>query len=72
MAGELLVGFSLVWLIIWSIFGLKAGIAHPQWLEKMKSISHKGGLDEFWSTYDDFRIQIPAHAHANGFACVFF
>ncbi|NOZ60449.1 MAG: hypothetical protein GXO74_02100 [Calditrichaeota bacterium] len=72
MASEILIGFSFIWLIIWSIFGLKAGMAHPEWVEKMKSLSEKGGLDEFWSTYDGFRIQIPAHAHANNFACITF
>ena len=71
MTGEIFAG-SFIWLIIWSAFGLKAGIAHPQWLDKMRSISQKGRLDEFWSTYDGFRIQIPAHAHANGFACITF
>ncbi|MFQ5825046.1 MAG: hypothetical protein ACE5JB_13415 [bacterium] len=72
MASEILIIGSFIWLISWSILGLKAGVAHPEWVEKMKSISQKGGLDEFWSTYDGFKIQIPAHAHANTFACITF
>ena len=72
MAAELLIGFSFVWLITWSIFGMKAGKTHPQWLENMKSASQKGNLEEFWTTYDGFKIQVPAHAHANGFASIIF
>ncbi|MFQ5865319.1 MAG: hypothetical protein ACE5IW_08845 [bacterium] len=72
MAGEILIGGSLIWLIIWSALGLKAGKEHPEWLEKMKSTSQKGDLGQFWSTFDGYRIQVPAHAHANVFACITF
>jgi len=72
MAAEMLIGFSFIWLIIWSILGLKTAKAHPQWVENMKSISQKGQLDEFWSAYDGYKLEVPAHAHANGFAGIIF
>jgi len=72
MAGEILIACSFAWLIIWSVLGMKAGKEHPEWLEKMKSISKEGNLEQFWSTFDGFKIQTTAHAHTNVFACVAF
>ena len=72
MGGEILIGCSLAWLIIWSILGAISGFRHDGWIEKMKQISQEGNLDLFWSTFDGYRIQTNGHAHANSFACVAF
>jgi len=72
MGGEILIGCSLAWLIIWSALGLKPGKEHAEWLEKMKGISQEGDLGKFWSTFDSYKIQTTGHAHANSFACVAF
>ena len=72
MGGEILIGCSLAWLIIWSVLGLISGHKHDKWIEKMKQISQEGNLGLFWSTFDGYRIQTNGHAHANSFACVAF
>ncbi len=72
MGGEILIGCSLAWLIIWSILGMISGFRHDGWIEKMKQVSQEGNLDLFWSTFDGYRIQTNGHAHANVFACVAF
>ena len=72
MAAEILIGCSLVWLIIWSILGMKAGKEHIEWLGKIDTISKEGDLGKFWSTFDGLKIKTTAHAHANSFACVAF
>jgi len=43
-----------------------------EWIEKMKSISQEGNLGLFWSTFDGYKIQTSAHAHATSFACAAF
>jgi hypothetical protein len=70
MGVEILVAGSLAWIIIWSFLGMLAGKQHPDWLVKMKAISHEGDLGKFWSTYDSYIIQKTGHAHANSLACV--
>lgn len=72
MGGEILIGCSLAWIIIWSALGLIPGKKHPEWIEEMKSVSQKGDLGPFWSTFDGYRKQTFAHAHATTFACVAF
>jgi len=72
MGGEILIGCSLAWLIIWSALGLKPGKGHAEWVEKMKSISQEGDLNKSWSTFDGYKIETTAHAHANSFASVAF
>jgi len=72
MAGEILIGCSLIWLIIWSALGLILGKKHLEWIEKMKSISQEGNLGLFWSTFDGYKIQTSGHSHATSFACVSF
>ncbi len=72
MGGEILIGCSLAWLIIWCAFGMIPGHRHDGWIENMKEISQKGNLGLFWSTFDGFRMQTNGHAHANSLACVAF
>ncbi len=72
MGGEILIGCSLAWLIIWSALGLIPGSKHVEWIEKMKSISQEGNLSLFWSTFDGYKIQTSGHAHATSFACAAF
>ena len=70
MGGEILIGCSLAWLIVWSALGLIPGRKHMEWIEKMKSISQEGNLGLFWTTFDGYKIQTTGHAHATSFACV--
>ena len=72
MGGEILIGCSLAWLIIWSALGFIPGRKHREWIEKMKSISQEGNLGLFWSTFDGYKMQTSGHAHATSFACVAF
>ncbi len=72
MGGEILIGCSLAWLIIWSILGMISGFRHDGWIEKMKQVSQEGNLGLFWSTFDGYKIQTSGHAHATSFACVAF
>lgn len=72
MAGEVLIGGSLAWIIIWSALGMIPGQKHMGWIEEMKTISQEGDLGKFWSSYDGFRKVIATHAHATNFACVSF
>ena len=72
MGGEILIGGSLAWLIIWSALGLIPGSKHIEWIEQMKNISQEGNLGLFWSTFDGYRKATTAHAHATTFACVAF
>ena len=72
MGGEILIGCSLAWLITWSALGIIPGRKLPEWMENMKSVSQKGDLGLFWSTFDSIKIQTTAHAHANSIACVAF
>jgi hypothetical protein len=72
MAGEVLIGGSLAWIIIWSALGMIPGSKHPTWIDGMKAISQQGNLAQFWTTFDGFRKVITAHAHATNFACISF
>ena len=72
MGGDILIGCSLAWLIIWAALGLIPGSKHVEWIEKMKSISQEGNLGLFWSTFDGYKTQTSGHAHATSFACVAF
>jgi len=72
MAGEILIGCSLAWLIIWSALGLIPGKKHMEWIENMGNISQGGNLGQFWATFDGYRKVISVHAHATNFACVSF
>ena len=72
MAGEILIGCSLAWLIIWSGLGLIPGKKHNKWIATMKNISQEGNLGEYWSNFDSYRKVISPHAHATNFACVSF
>ena len=72
MGGEILIGCSLAWIIIWSAMGIKPGINHQKWLDNMKSASQEGGLGKFWSIFDDYKIFTHAHAHTLSFSCVAF
>jgi len=72
MAGEILIGCSLAWLIIWSALGLISGKKHQEWIEQMKNISQEGNLGKYWSNFDGYRKVIAPHAHATTFAGVAF
>ena len=72
MAGEILIGCSLAWLIIWSALGLIPGSKHNKWIETMKNVSQEGNLGKYWLNFDNYRRVITAHAHATNFACISF
>ncbi len=39
MGGEILIGCSFAWLIIWSVLGAISGFKHEEWIEKVKLCS---------------------------------
>ena len=66
---KFLIAFGLIWIFIWSVYGLFLGIMkQTEWLENMKSAALGSDLPQFLQSWTWWKGQTVNHTHTICFA----
>ena len=68
---KLLIAFGLIWIFIWSVYGLFLGaVMHNEGVANMEAADKGGDLPQFWQTGHWWKGQTVNHTHTICFAFV--